>query len=226
MVCKNVTNNILCIKNYKENCCQQSVTNMTTMLQSYSKNFSEVNILSSIASSAATLKFNATFVFSNDSNLENTTLQLLVSFQHHNYTVVRTLFVIENARHAARLQNHVSPIENSRIFKYHIFDGNQDKRMVVGSFFLYPEKKSLFSHKMSIMVHINLIQQKFVVIGNLIDTNQTLKVIHHSSATVDLRQSFNHLEKENFKFLISRTNTSSTHLVEIDDIIQQPYLSG
>ena len=199
---------------------------MTTMLQSYSKSFSEVNILSSIASSAATLKFNATFVFSNDSSLENTTLQLVVSFQHYNYTVVRTLFEIENARDAARLQNHAFPLEKLQIFKYHIFDGNEDKSMVVGSFFLYPEKKFLFSLKMSIMVHIDVIQQKFVVIGNLIDTNQTLKVIHHSSATVDLTQSFNHLDKENFKFLISRSNMSSTHRVEIDDIIQKPYFSG
>jgi hypothetical protein len=194
---------------------------MTKMLQSYSKSFSEVNILSSIALSAATMKFNATFVFSNDSSLENRTLQLVVSFQHHNYTVVRALFEIENAR----FQNHVFPLEKLQILKYYIFDGNEDKSMVVGSFFLYPEKKFLFSLKMSIMVHINVIQQKFVVIGNLIDTNQTLKVIHHSSATVDLTTSFNHLDKENFKFLISRTNMSSTHRVEIDDIIQEPYFS-
>ena len=81
---------------------------------------------------------------------------------------------------------------------------------------------------MSFEIHMNLLQKKLNVIGNLIDMNQT-KVIDHS-ATVGLTKSFvtEHKTpgKEHFYRVISKRNVSSTQRIEIENISQTNNYTG
>ena len=195
----------MCIENTNENC---TLVEGTNCLQNYSKRFLKVNILSPIETS--TLKVKATFVFSNNSNFMDVPLQLVLGICHHSDEIVRTIVKMENTRKTAKL------------LKYRVIDGNKEKCWVEGSLNLYPE---IFptSRKISIMMHINMLPQKVVVIANLINMQET-KLIHHS-ATVNLSKSFDYLDKD-LDFFVLRTNISSTHHIEIDEIVHKPNSTG
>ena len=199
---------------------------MTILLQNHTKSLSEVNIFSPIASfSSSALQFIATFVFSNDSNITNKPLHFGLSIEHQNFTMLRIGLKVERKTHEAQ-----SGMIESFVLKYEMTDGNKDNKMVVQNitYTVYPEKKSSFSLTISFCIHMNLLQKKFNVIGNLIDMNQT-KVIDHS-ATVGLTKSFvtEHKTqgKEKFYLIISKRNVSSTQRIGIQNISQTNNYTG
>ena len=199
---------------------------MTILLQNHTKSLSEVNIFSPIASfSSSALQFIATFVFSNDSNITNKPLHFGLSIEHQNFTMLRIGLKVERKTHEAQ-----SGMIESFVLKYEMTDGNKDNKMVVENitYTVYPEKKSSFSLTISFRIHMNLLQKKFNVIGNLIDMNQT-KVIDHS-ATVGLTKSFvtEHKTqgKEKFYLFISKRNVSSTQRIGIQNISQTNNYTG
>ena len=138
-------------------------------------------------------------------------MQFVLGIWHHSYEIVRSVVKIHKTR------------KTSKNLKYRVVDGNNDRCFVEGSFDFYHEN-FLSSLKLSIMMHINILQQNFVIIANLINMQQT-KIIHHS-ATVNLSKSFEYLDKKDLAFFISGTNISSTQHVEIDEIVHKPNLTG
>ena len=132
---------------------------------------------------------------------------------------------VERKTHEAQ-----SGMIESFVLKYEMTDGNKDNKMVVQNiiYTVYPEKKSSFSLTISFRIHMNLLQKKFNVIGNLIDMNQT-KVIDHS-ATVGLTKSFitdrKTPGKEKFYLVILKRNVSSTERIEIENIFQSTNYTG
>ena len=173
--CKDVKSKTNCIEIYKENCSQQQETNMTILLQNHTKSLSEVNIFSPIASfSSSALHFIATFVFSNDSNITNKPLHFGISIEDQNFTILGIGLKVERKTHDSQTGTIAS-----YILKYEMTDGNEDNKTVVQKivYSVYPEKKSPFSLTVSFIVHMNLLQKKFHVIGNLIDMNQTKLIL-------------------------------------------------
>ena len=72
-----------------------------------------VNILSPIAS---TLKVNATFVFSNDSNfMDDVPMQFLLGIWHPSYEIVQSIVKIGKATNTSK-----------NILKYRVVDSNRD----------------------------------------------------------------------------------------------------
>ena len=193
---------------------------MGILLQNYAKSLSEVNIFSPVASiSSSALYFNATFVYLNNSNTKNKSLRLGVYIENENFTLLSMKLEIErkvNDSFGCKIQ--------SCILKYEISDGNTDKRSNAHNIIYIPhsKKKSSCSLTMSFEIHMNLLQKKLNVIGNLIDMNQT-KVIDHS-ATVGLTKSFVTDRKtpgeENFYLVISKPMKSSTQHIEIENVFQ------
>ena len=219
--CKDVKSKTNCIEIYKENCSQQKQeTNMGILLQNYTKSLSEVNIFSPVASiSSYALYFNATFVYLNYSNTTNESLRLGVSIENENFTLLSMNLEIER-----KVNNSLGCKIESCILRYEISDGNTDKKLTAHNvlYIPYSKKKSSCSLTISFEIHMNLLQKKLNVIGNLIDMNQT-KVIDHS-ATVGLTKSFvtdrKTPGKENFYLVISKPMKSSTQHIEIENVFQ------
>ena len=206
VVCNNSTNNHICKENCKEDCTRQE----TNIVQNCSKSCIEVKILSHLTS---TLRINATFVFSNDTKIRNLPLNLVLSFMQSNHTIAGVGLKIEKTKN------------DVQVLKYQVFDGNVDTCIVKGSVVVSSGTTPVFSLKISITVQINVIKQKFLALVSLLDRNQSKTIIHHHSPTVNLTNSFDHLDKK-IKFLISRTNTSYAQRIDIDDIIRNPISMG
>ena len=199
---------------------------MGILLQNYAKSLSEVNIFSPVASiSSSALYFNGTFVYLNNSNTKNKSLRLGVYIENDNFTLLSMKLEIER-----KVNNSLGYKIESCILRYEISDGNTDKKLTAHDVIYIPhsKKKSSCSLTISFEIHMNLLQKKLNVIGNLIDMNQT-KVIDHS-ATVDLTKSFvtdrKTPGKENFYLVILKRNVSSTKRIETENIFQPTNYTG